>query len=237
MSDDPLKRARQALQVLGTVRPQLPALDRAKGDELIARARAAAAQDREVRREPPPERVAAASDREARREPPPEAVAEPPQVETPTMTAPAPRVEKARLDMTCGATGRPFVAICRIERAERTLVLIDSLVLQPGRGPHAPSEMLSGEYRICAVEGWACPVCKSRDEAWFCQCRAYMNALHCGGSRGQVRYCACGLREQRFFEPGEFFRVRGQSIAAAAKSGPSVEPRTPSNVPAIYRNR
>jgi hypothetical protein len=39
MNDDPLETAKQVLGVLGTVRPQLEAFDRVKGDELIARAR------------------------------------------------------------------------------------------------------------------------------------------------------------------------------------------------------
>jgi hypothetical protein len=43
MKDDPLQRARQALQTVDTRRPQPPALDQSKGRELLARAQAAIA--------------------------------------------------------------------------------------------------------------------------------------------------------------------------------------------------
>jgi hypothetical protein len=227
MNDDPLKRARQALEVSGASRSQLPARDPTKVDELLARVRAGAS-DREARREPPPEKVAASSDREARREPPPE-------VTPMAMATDARRANKVRVPITCGKTGRSFIG--HAERQGDDLLLVDHEVSQAGRGASTRVEMLSGKYRVSRVSDWACPLCKSSDDLWSCQCRENPNALHCGGRRGRASYCACGRLEERYLEEAEFLQVRGQSVAARSKSGPSEEPRSPSNVPTIFRNR
>ena len=133
--------------------------------------------------------------------------------------APAPRVEKVRLQMTCSATGRSFVAIA--ERRGDELLRVGNEVPQPGRGGSAPAEMLSGAYHVANADSWACPLCGSRDTGWSCDCAQSPDALHCGGQRGRRRYCACGRLEDRHFVEVESIQVRGQSIAATPSQSSS----------------
>jgi hypothetical protein len=205
MSDDALKRARQALEVSGPRRMQPAAHNSAKVDELLARARAAASHSETAQSAPPP--------------PAPE-IAES-------------RIEKVRLQMTCGGTGRPFVTIA--ERRGDALRLVGNEVPQSGSGHSAPAELLSGSYRVEFAPGWACPICRSGETLWTCNCAQFTNALHCGGSggsRGRARYCACGRLEDRHLVELERIQVRGQSVGATSKSLPA-RAGAPANVPAI----
>lgn len=202
MSDDALRRARQALAAVDARRTQPAAPDSGKVDDLLARARAAAASGREAPKPSPP----------------------------PAQPAPAPSVEKVRLQMTCGATGRSFIAIA--ERRGDQLLCVGNEAPQAGHGRPAPAELLSGAYHITIADGWTCPQCGSHDSWWSCTCAEFPNALHCGGTHGRTRYCACGRREERFFGYAEHVQVRGQSIAAT--SGPSPARLSgPRSVPAI----
>jgi hypothetical protein len=142
-------------------------------------------------------------------------------------TAPAERVEKVRVQMTCGATGRPFIAIA--ERRGAELLLVDHQTSQPGRGSGAPAEALSGEYNIGLAPGWACPVCGSSEPVWSCGCAEVPDALHCGGRRGRKSYCACGRFEHHEFEYVASVGVRGQSL------GRQLKPDAPSPLPAPSR--
>jgi hypothetical protein len=199
MSDDALKRARQALATVNGQRTQPATLDPAKVDDLLTRARAAANTSKAA---PPPVQQAA-----------------------------APRVEKVRLQMTCSATGRSFVAIA--ERRGDELLRVGNEAPQPGRGGSAPAEMLSGAYHVANADSWACPHCSSRDASWSCDCAQSPDALHCGGKRGRRRYCACGRLEDRHFVEVESIQVRGQSIAATPSRSSPGRSGGPSNVPAI----
>jgi hypothetical protein len=200
MSGDALRRARQALAVANAPRTQPSTVDPAKVDDLLARARAAASG-------------------EAPKAAPP-----------PVQQAPAPRVEKVRLQMTCSATGQPFVSIA--ERRGDELMRVANEVPQAGHGRGAPAEHLSGAYWIGNAAGWACPHCGSSDSGWTCECADFPNALHCGGLRGRARYCACGKLEDRHLVDVGPIKVRGQSIAATPQSQ-SARLGGPMNVPAI----
>jgi hypothetical protein len=187
MSDDVLKRARQALANVGRTDPA--ALDHSKASDLVARARAAVAPQPDV---PLPVRP------------------------TP---APMPCIERVRLQMTCGATGREFIAIA--ERRGEQLMLVENEVAQRGRGGNAaPAELLSGSYNIGHGPGWACPLCKSNAPGWTCNCETRSEAFHCGGSRGRRRYCACGRFEDRHLVPVDRIQVRGQSVGSTSGSSP-----------------
>jgi hypothetical protein len=205
MSDNnPLARARQALQLTG--KGATPAaLDQTKGNALLAQARAAAAGQTDVRATPPP----------------PVAIG-------------APRVEKVRLQMNCGMTGRPFIAIA--ERRGDELMLVGNEVPQRGHGTgSAPAERLSGSYRIDIANDWACPHCRASDDTWSCNCTQVPGAFHCGGRRGRLRFCACGKLEDRNLVEVETVEVRGQSMAATSRSGPSRHGSQ--NLPALLPKR
>ena len=199
MSDDPLKRARQALQRAEQSRTTTPAV-RSNADALLARARA----------------VAEGQHRPSLPVPPPPAPPRPVE-RTPTQTATAPRTEQVRIPMTCGASGGAFVAIA--ERHGSDLVLIGNESPQSGRGTGAQRpEKLSGAYRI-GGSGWSCPLCHSSGPAWLCDCPQEDGALHCGGSRGSRRYCACGRFEERLLVQAEAgLEVRGQSLGAITEA-------------------
>jgi hypothetical protein len=207
MTETPLDRARQALEVSKARGVQPAALDRSKGDALLARARAAA----ESRPEPRPE---------TRTAPPPSAVS-------------TPRVERVRLQMSCSATGQPFVAIA--ERRGNLLLLAGHEPPRSGGGTDGPAEHLSGAYNLERGKGWACPHCGCRDDTWSCTCAAMPDSLHCGGQRGRLRYCACGRLEERKLIEVDSIEVRGQSMAATARSAPMSPSR--GNLPALYPKR
>jgi len=209
MTDNPLDRARQALQISGAGNAPPVVIDRSKGDALLARARAAAESKPQSRTETP------------QPSPPP--------------AASTPRVERVRVQMSCGATGRPFVAIA--ERRGNALLLVDHELARPGGGggTGAPPVRLSGSYHVDRGKGWACPHCGSREDAWSCGCSAMPDSLHCGGKRGRMRYCACGRLEERELVEVETIEVRGQSIAATARSGTPSSSR--GNLPALYPKR
>lgn len=198
MSDDPLKRARQMLQ--GTNLPRSPpaVADRSKVDDLLARARAAVGHE-----------------------------AAEPRGKVQTASSPVPSTEKVRLEMTCAATGRSFIAIA--ERRGAQLQLIDHELPKPGHRPGGggPAERLSGEYSIRYAAGWACPLCRSREGGWSCNCQERPDLFHCGGRQGRRTYCACGRLETRGFIDVESIAVRGESAGrrASAAASPSLSSR------------
>jgi len=217
MNNDAPNRGGRALQPVG--RGQTPAVAGGpKSGALVERLRAAAGRQG-------PEPIA------------PEPVAVPP-----TLTAAAPRMERVRVPMTCGATGQPFVGI--LERRGTVLVLFDHELPQPGGGPAGAPERLSGQYRLDKTPDWACPHCRSRENFWSCvDCRQQPDALHCGGSQGRLRYCACNRLEERDFVLHDTVAVRGQSIAATSRAAPPRAATTPppatagTNLPALFVKR
>ena len=187
-------------------RTQPAVLDQAKGNALLARARTAAEARPETRATPP---AAALS---------------------------TPRVERVRVQMTCGVNGQPFTALA--ERRGNGLLLVDHELPRPGRGAGGPpAERLSGSYRVDTGSGWSCPHCGSRDDTWSCGCAAMPASLHCGGRRGRLRYCACGKLEERNLVEVETIEVRGQSMASTSKSAPPASPRGDTNLPALLPKR
>jgi hypothetical protein len=125
--------------------------------------------------------------------------------------------ELVRLPMTCSATGVGFILVA--ERNGNELRFVGhEMPRTKQEGEHRPG-LLSGEYRIEMKNGWACPICKSgaaANHAWVCHCTAMRGALHCGGTHGRARYCACGRLEERHLENVETIQVRGESVAARA---------------------
>jgi hypothetical protein len=219
MNNDPSKRAGQALQPVGRGQTQPAVAGGPKAGALVERLRAAAGKPMAA----PPM--------------PPEPVAVPP-----VLAAMAPRMERVRVPMTCGATARPFVGI--LERRGNVLMLFDHELPQPGGGPGGPPEKLSGQYRLDKTPEWACPHCRSRESFWSCvDCRQQPDALHCGGSQGRLRYCACNRLEERDFEVRDAVSVRGQSIAATSRTAPPRAATTSppaaagTNLPALFVKR
>ena len=212
MTESPLDRARQALQISGTGAAPPAVIDRSKGDALLARARASVESKPQTR---------------------PDIPAEPPPVSAPAPAVSAPRAERVRLQMSCGATGRPFTALA--ERRNDELWLVAHELPGPGRGTGSAPERLSGSYRIGQAPAWACPHCGSREGTWTCMCTMMPDTLHCGGRRGRMQYCACGRLEERDLVLVETIEVRGQSMGAATRSGSSSPSR--GNLPALYPKR
>jgi hypothetical protein len=207
MNNDPPNRSNQALQPVGRGQSSPAVAGGPKPGALLERLRAAAGKRPEPMAAPPI---------------PPEPVAAPPM-----LTATAPRMEKVRAPMTCSATGRPFTGI--LERRGDVLVLFDHELPQPGSGPGSAPEKLSGQYRLDKTPEWACPHCRSRERFWSCvDCRQQPDALHCGGSQGRLRYCACNRLEERDFVLQDTVAVRGQSIAATSRTAP---PRAATTTP------
>jgi hypothetical protein len=189
MSDDPLKRARQMLQGANLQSSPPAVADRSKVDDLLARARAAVGHEADLHGK------------------------------VQTASPPVPGAEKVRLEMTCAATGRSFIAIA--ERRGAELRLIDHELPKPGHRPGGgcgPPERLSGEYSIGYAAGWACPLCRSRERGWSCDCRERPDSFHCGGRQGRRTYCACGRLEARGFIEVESIAVRGESVGRRAQA-------------------
>ena len=204
MSEDVLKRAQQALANVGRTTPTT------NSNDLIARARAAVAGQPVA---PPPVRPAV-------------------QQAPPIQQTPAPRAERVRVEMTCGATGRAFIVIA--ERHGAQLILVENEAPQrggSGGNAAAPTEYLSGTYNIGNSPGWACPLCRTSTPGWICNCPARPGALHCNGSHNRKRYCACGRFEDRHLTSGApAVQVRGQSTGSTTAS--SAPPRS-SGLPTI----
>ena len=203
MTDDLLKRARQELQLHQPRREVGAPLDPSKLDDLLARARRIGGNQLPA---------------------------------IPAVTAVAPAradAENVRLHMTCGATGQRFIGLAERRKDNAgtdALLLIGHELLAATAGAASGAELLSGEYRLDAVAGWACPHCQSRAEPpvgwWICNCAEHRGALHCGGSHGQARYCACGRLEVRELVPSAMVKVRGASVATA-----SMAPRSGASPP------
>jgi hypothetical protein len=135
---------------------------------------------------------------------------------------------KIRVPMTCSVTGEPWVALIEIRNGVAWFV--GSEMSQPRFGDRAERvPPLLGRYRFEAIEGWACPHCRTRTNpalqvALFWQCNRcsgrFAGAMHCAGSCGKASHCACGECFEREFVPTEFFDVRGEASAAARGNPP-----------------
>lgn len=144
--------------------------------------------------------------------------------------APAPRIERVRVPMTCSARGVGYTVIA--ERNGDVLRFVDHEMPQrDGRGANASPVLpghLSGQYRI-DYGGWACPVCSTAKGVWMCDCRQAEGAMHCMGTSGGRQYCACGRFEQHEFIEIERTAVRGSSMAAAPKAAGAGDTARPSS--------
>jgi hypothetical protein len=230
-NNDPLKNAKQALEVSRSRRTDLagPLPDQSKINDLLARAREAAA-DRPRPTSAPPELPKV----EERVRPLP---AEPP----PKIAAPA-GPPQVRLQMVCSARGDAFIGIAERQGSEVRLVSHE-LLSGSDHGGAASTELLSGEYTLAGSK-WSCPICGTRVRAlWTCPCSAqYAGVLHCGGFAGRTQYCACGRQEQRAQNVVSSLALRGSSVVTAS---PNAEPALPAlhtplsrgGVPAVFRKR
>jgi len=165
-----------------------------------------------------------------------------------------------RVPMTCGKSGRPFVAIA--ESHGKNLVLTCNELPQPDGSAAAAGSSSShaavdlGSYRIAAAPEWCCPHCRTRvnthplimgELVWQCFCAGQTGALHCVGSDPQGgTYCACGLYEVRGFSAATSFAVRGERAPAGrtnrpeppraatmrSASPPAATPAAPAELPA-----
>ena len=194
MSHDLIARARQTLKP-GAPHNMQPAgpLDLAKGADLLARAYAALATS------PKQTLLATAS-------PPPPRPA-------------APRAERVKLPMTCSARGASYVVIAERRGDELRFVGHEMPPPGPGGAPRLPAR-LSGQYRI-ESKGWACPLCATPGDIWFCSCDRMNGAMHCLGSAGGRYHCACGRFEEHEFVTVKTVEVRGTSVAATPDIGRS----------------
>ncbi len=217
MTDDALNRAKRALQLSQSrgLQSGAPPPDLAKVNSVLERARKAV-EDRPL--------------------------AEP--AMPPPRPAPAPGVERVRVHMTCGAKGGAFIGLA--ERHGSVLRLVGHEALPQARtGGTGRAGLLSGEYQLDAVEGWTCPLCHSgASGVWMCQCPEFRGALHCGGTDGRARHCACGRIEERHLVEAPTFQVRGESVGATSaptRSGASLTRPAPmapgALVPSSLRNR
>jgi hypothetical protein len=128
---------------------------------------------------------------------------------------PAPASEEwVLVPMTCGATGSAFTAVAE-RRGNHLLLMGPELSGRPGVS--AATSMLSDAYRLDMVSGWTCPHCGSTDQVWSCRCAEFRGALHCGGTTGRARFCACGRLEERTLIVEERLDVRGSSVASAPR--------------------
>ncbi len=187
MDHDMSKGTRRALKLAGSrhLQPAGPLLDHAKGNELVARARAAIGA--------PPRTYTA----------------------TPSVPASETRAEIVRLPITCGATGGAFVGIAeRCGNRLRFIGHEFPRTRQDGEyrpGPLSGEyhiDMKEGwACPLCNSGGAAQGI-------WMCQCAHLHGALQCGGMSGRARYCSCGRLEERQLVVAETFQVRGASVAA-----------------------
>ena len=146
-----------------------------------------------------------------------------------TPAAPAPRIERVRVPVTCSARGTAYTVIA--ERHGEVLRFTGFEMPQSGHGtdnaPRMPSH-LSGQYRI-DWSGWACPVCSTAKGVWLCDCQQMEGAMHCMGTSGGRQHCACGRFEHREFVEIERTTVRGSSMAAAPKAAGARDTARPSS--------
>lgn len=144
--------------------------------------------------------------------------------------APAPRIERVRVPMTCSARGVGYTVIA--ERNGDVLRFVGHEMPQSGGrvANTSPTQAghLSGQYRI-DYGGWACPLCSTAKGVWMCDCRQAEGAMHCMGTSGGRQYCACGRFEHHEFIEIEKTAVRGSSMAAAPKAAGAGDAARPSS--------
>ena len=219
MKEDLLRRAKLATEpgpASGDLAPANPgrppaerrtaSLDRSRIDEVLARAR-------EATRERPRPTICPA-------EPPAKVTSHTRPAEPRPRVAPPMGPRKVRVPMTCGATGKSFIAIAEDRGA--VLRFVGHELPQHSAGGGASAPRLLGSYRFVAARDWACPLCRSRHNptfgpylVWQCRCSEFDGALHCAGSVGNASYCACGRFEPRQFATQKSFNVRGEQMAMA----------------------
>jgi hypothetical protein len=125
-----------------------------------------------------------------------------------------------RVPMTCGVKGVPFIGVGEDRKGKMWLIGAE-VPRTGGSMPAMPAQL--GRYSFDAVEGWACPLCGTRNNPalkialiWQCQCGRYPGgALHCAGSIGRSCYCACGEWSERHLTPATSFEVQSEAVAPA----------------------
>ena len=154
------------------------------------------------------------------------AVAKPPSVLTAPPAPVEPAGERVLVAMTCSATGKGFAVFAERRDDEwsgQELMLHAGDALPAADGMTAEAGLLSGEYRVNTAPGWRCPLCNSSGfgdgcTTWSCNCGSrYRGALHCAGSTGSLRYCACGKLEERHFGEAGIVPARGRSLGVASR--------------------
>jgi hypothetical protein len=139
---------------------------------------------------------------------------------SPVVAAPnRPRAQTVFLNMTCSATGKPFIGIA--ERTGDALRLVGAQLPQPGSGSETRGELLSGSYSdLDTARDWFCPVCRaheSRCVIWVCGCPAHDGAVHCGSKGNRASYCACGRYEARTLAQVRAVPVRGTAAGVVSR--------------------
>jgi hypothetical protein len=147
-----------------------------------------------------------------------------------TFAAAAPPVrepgpELVRLPMTCSARGGSLVVIAE-RHGNRLRFIGHEMPRTRQEGQYRPG-LLSGEYEIELMQGWACPLCQNNDDAWLCNCAEFYGALHCCGTSGGRYHCACGRFEERDLVKVKKVQVRGASVAATPDKTPSQHGQPP----------
>jgi hypothetical protein len=232
-NDDPLKRAKRALEVGQSRRTDLsaPLPDQSKIEELLARAREAASdRPRPAPAPPEPPRI--------EERPRPQQAAPPP-----TKVAAPAGPPQVRLQMVCSARGDSFIGIAERQGSEVRLVGHELLSAGSGHGGAGSAELLSGQYTLAGTN-WNCPICRTRPTSlWTCPCSTqYAGVLHCGGFAGRAQHCACGKLEQRALNEVPSLELRGSSVVtASSKAEPALKalhmPLPRGGVPAVFRKR
>jgi hypothetical protein len=131
-----------------------------------------------------------------------------------------PAAERVLVAMTCSTTGKGFPALAerRVnEQGVQVLLLLGGGESPAGGAVTAEAGKLSGAYDIERAPDWRCPLCNSNKSMWTCTCPHYGGTLHCGGSIGSLRYCACGKIEERDLIEMDVVEVRGRSLGAASR--------------------
>jgi len=149
-----------------------------------------------------------------------------------------------RVPMTCGVVGTSFTGLA-VARADDVLMLVGYELPESGSaglaGAAAPAS-LPGRYRFEAIEGWACPLCRARENAqlgtylvWQCRCRGPGGSLQCAGSIGKRAYCGCGVLIERNLGAYDSFVVKGEPCRPPAAANLASSPSTRKEAPALPR--
>src|SRR3954447_20483861 len=122
------------------------------------------------------------------------------------------------LPATCSATARRSYILIAEQRDDRLLILRHEMPQARNSGDLSQSSLLSGQYKMEFPKGWTCPLCRSSDRIWLCNCAAFFGAIHCCGNSDGRYHCACGGFEYRTFHQAEKVDVRGASAVTPNKT-------------------